>query len=137
MNDFTKRTLTTTLVTRAFDPSAYMLSKQQKLRRLLTQYVCCCTLIGQCNGNSFLKEHAQGSSNLHQLKFYALRTEVRGDFNIHGTKNFQNAVFLQKSNIYDVVSLLNLWWTKKTCSPHEILTQLASTENTFFRCFQY
>ena len=37
-----------------------------------------------------------------------LRTEVRGDFNIHGTKYFQYAVFLQKSKIHDVVSLLNL-----------------------------
>ena len=25
-----------------------------------------------------------------------LRTEVKGDFNIHGTKNFQYAVFLRK-----------------------------------------
>ena len=65
-----------------------------------------------------------------------LRTEVRGDFNIHGTKYFQYAVFLQKSKIHDVVSLLNLWWAKKTCSLHEILTQLVITENTFFRCFQ-
>ena len=30
-----------------------------------------------------------------------LRTEVRGDFNIHGTKNFQDAVFHQKSKNYD------------------------------------
>ena len=59
-----------------------------------------------------------------------LRTEVRGDFDIHGTKFFQDAVFLQKSNIYDVVSLLNLWWTKKTCSLHEILTWLVITEKT-------
>ena len=65
-----------------------------------------------------------------------LRTEVRGDFNIHGTKYFQYAVFLQKSKIHDVVSLLNLWWAKKTCSLHEILTQPVITENTFFRCFQ-
>ena len=49
-------------------------------------------------------------------------------FNIHGTKYFQYAVFLQKSNIYDVLSLLNLWWAKKTCSPREILTQLFITE---------
>jgi hypothetical protein len=51
-----------------------------------------------------------------------LRTEVRGDFNIHETKYFQYAVFLQKSKIHDVVSLLNLWWAKKTCSLHEIDT---------------
>ena len=34
------------------------------------------------------------------------RTEVRGDFNIHGTKHFQDAVFHQKYKKYDVVSLL-------------------------------
>ena len=28
-----------------------------------------------------------------------LRTVVRGNFNIHGTKNFQDAVFHQKSKI--------------------------------------
>ena len=30
-----------------------------------------------------------------------LRTEVRDDFNIHGTKYFQDAVFYQKSKIQD------------------------------------
>ena len=55
---------------------------------------------------------------LHLIKkkpfvYHYLRTEVRGDFNIHGTKYFQYAVFLQKSKIHDVVSLLNLWWAKK------------------------
>ena len=65
-----------------------------------------------------------------------LRTEVKGDFNIQGTKYFQYAVFLEKSKIHDVVSLLNLWRAKKTCSLHEILTQPVITENTFFRCFQ-
>ena len=64
-----------------------------------------------------------------------LRTKVRGDFNIHGTKYFQYAVFLQKSNIYDVLSLLNLWWAKKTCSPREILTQLFITETPFSDLF--
>ena len=39
--------------------------------------------------------------------------QVRGDFNIHGTKKFSNAVFHQKSNNHDVVSLLFLWWAKK------------------------
>ena len=29
----------------------------------------------------------------------SLRTVVRGNFNIHGTKNFQDAVFHQKSKI--------------------------------------
>ena len=42
-----------------------------------------------------------------------IRTEVRGDFNIHGTKFFLDAVFHQKSKIYDVVSLLYLWWAKQ------------------------
>ena len=37
-----------------------------------------------------------------------LRTEVRDDFNIHGTKNFQDSVFHQKSKIHDVLSLLCL-----------------------------
>ena len=37
-----------------------------------------------------------------------LRTVVRGNFNIHGTKNFQDAVFHQKSKIYDFSSILNL-----------------------------
>ena len=37
----------------------------------------------------------------------------RGDFNIHGTKYFLDAVFHQKSKIYDVVSLLYVWWVKK------------------------
>ena len=42
----------------------------------------------------------------------AFRTKVRGDFNIHGTKYFQNAVFHQKSKNY-AVSLLYLWLAKK------------------------
>ena len=37
-----------------------------------------------------------------------LRTVVRGNFNIHGTKNFQGAVFHQKSKIYDFLSILKL-----------------------------
>ena len=39
----------------------------------------------------------------------ALRTEVRGNFNIHGTKIFWDAVFHDKSKFYDVLSILNLW----------------------------
>ena len=42
-----------------------------------------------------------------------LRTEVRGDFKIHGTKYFQDPVFHQKSRIYDVLSLLYLWLAKQ------------------------
>lgn len=38
-----------------------------------------------------------------------LRTDVRGDFNIHGTKFFQDAGFHEKSKIYDVLSILELW----------------------------
>ena len=38
-----------------------------------------------------------------------LRTVVRGNFNIHGTKIFWDAVFHQKSKIYDFSSILNLW----------------------------
>ena len=43
-----------------------------------------------------------------------LRTEVRGDFNIHGTKYFEDAVFHQKSKNYDVVSLLFSPWNIDT-----------------------
>ena len=47
--------------------------------------------------------------------YLILKTKVRGDFNvkIHGTKYFQNAVFHQKSKIYDVLSLLYLWLAKQ------------------------
>ena len=54
-----------------------------------------------------------------------------GDFNIHRTKYFKDAVFHQKSKIYDVLSLLNIWLAKKTCPLHEILTRLVITENAF------
>ena len=47
------------------------------------------------------------------VKVLHLRTEVRGDFNIHGTKYFWNAGFHQKSKKYDVVSLLYLCRGKK------------------------
>jgi hypothetical protein len=60
-----------------------------------------------------------------------LRTEVRGDFNIHGTKFFDNAVFHQKSKKYDVVSLPVPLVGQKTCPPREILTWLFITENAF------
>ena len=50
---------------------------------------------------------------------------------MHGTKYFQDAVFHQKSKIYDVVSLLDLQLAIKTCSLHEILTNLVITENAF------
>ena len=63
------------------------------------------------------------------LIFPLLRTEVRGDFNIHGTKFFYNAVFHQKSNKYDVVSLPVPLVGQKTCPPREILTWLFITEN--------
>ena len=42
-----------------------------------------------------------------------LRTEVRGDFNIHGTKYFLDAFFHQKSKKYDVPSLLSIWLAKQ------------------------
>ena len=58
-----------------------------------------------------------------------LRTEVRGDFNIHGTNFFYNAVVYQKSNKYDVVSLPVPLVGQKTCPPHEILTWLFIIEN--------
>ena len=57
-----------------------------------------------------------------------LRTKVRGDFNIHGTKYFYDAVFHQKSKNYGVVSLPVPLVGQKTCALHEILTRLVSTE---------
>ena len=57
---------------------------------------------------------------------YALRTEVRVDFNIHETKKFYDAVFHQKSKKYDVLSLLYLWLAKKPRPLHEILTWLVT-----------
>ena len=64
-----------------------------------------------------------------------LRTEVRGDFNIHGTKYFKDAVFHQKSKNYDVVSLPVPLVGQKTCALHEILSRLVSTENAFSHFF--
>jgi hypothetical protein len=60
-----------------------------------------------------------------------LRAEVRGNFNIHGTKYFYNAVFHQKSKDYDVVSLLVPLVGQKTRPLHEMFTQLVITENAF------
>ena len=65
-----------------------------------------------------------------------LRTEIRGDFNIHGTKFFHNAVFHQKSKKYDVVSLPVPLVGQKTRPPREILTWLFITEDPFRRHFQ-
>ena len=65
-----------------------------------------------------------------------LRQVVRGNFNIHRTKKFQDAVFHQKSKIYDDLSLLYLWLAKKTRALHEILTRLVITENHLFMRFQ-
>ena len=56
----------------------------------------------------------------------SLRTAVRGDFNIHGTKYFKDAVFHQKSKIYDVGSLLYLWLAKKTCPLKFIYSEKAT-----------
>ena len=59
-----------------------------------------------------------------------MRTDVGGDFNIHVTKFFYNAVFRQKSNKYDVVSLPVPLVSQKTCPPREILTRLIIIETT-------
>ena len=64
--------------------------------------------------------------------FKHLRTKVRGDFDIHGTKYFQDVVFHQKSKKYDVVSLLFLWWAKKPV----LSMLLVITENAFGRRFE-
>ena len=59
-------------------------------------------------------EHNGEKGVMVMLKFLSaysiinLRTDVRGDFNIHGTKNFQDAVFHHKSKIYDFLSILKL-----------------------------
>ena len=65
------------------------------------------------------------------LNLQVLRTEVRGDFNIHGTKYFYNAVFHHKSKKYDVVSLSVPLVGHKTRPLHEMLTRLVIIENAF------
>ena len=60
-----------------------------------------------------VKEFVLVNEKLGTNKPKNIRTEDRGDFNIHGTKYFYDAVFHQKSKIYDVVSLLYLWLAKK------------------------
>ena len=75
-------------------------------------------------------------ANFEFKDFKVLRTEVRGDFNIHGTKFFHNAVFHQKSKKYDVVSLPVPLVGQKTRPPREILTWLFITEDPFRRHFQ-
>ena len=75
---------------------------------------------------------AQTSLNLYETaQIIHLRTEVRSDFNIHGTKYFYDAVFHQKSKDYDVVSLPVHMVGQKICPLHEILTRLVITVNTF------
>ena len=49
------------------------------------------------------------SARLFHNTLCTLRTEVRGNFNIHGTNIFWDAVFHDKSKIYDVLGILNLW----------------------------
>ena len=51
------------------------------------------------------------------------------------TKYFQDAIFHQKSKIYDVLSLLYLLVGQTTRSLHEILTRLFITENAFSGVF--
>ena len=54
--------------------------------------------------------------------FSSLRTEVRGDFNFHGTK------WCCKPPVLLV--------GQKNCPLHEMLTRLVITENAFQQCFQ-
>ena len=63
--------------------------------------------------------------------YIVLRTEVRGDFNIHRTKYFYNAVFHQKSKNYYVLSLPVPLVGQKICPLHEMLKQMVITENGF------
>ena len=67
---------------------------------------------------------------------FSIKPCVRGDFNIHGTKYFYNAVFHQKSKNYDVVSLPVPLVGQKTHPLHEMLTRLVITENAFQSRFQ-
>ena len=103
---------------------------EEKLSQLLEHLLENGTVVDGTMATSPSHQQVNSKTTLTKILYLTFLTPlVRGDFNIHGTKNFQDAVFLQKSNIYDVVSFLNLWWTKKTCSLHEILTQLVITEN--------
>ena len=63
------------------------------------------------------REINKNKNSFHDYKY--LRTEVRGGFNIHGTKFFYNAVFHQKSKNYDFVSLPVPLVGQKTRPPSE------------------
>ena len=67
----------------------------------------------------------------HQINFKIIRTEVRGDFNIHATNYFLDTVFHQKSKTYDVLSLLYFWLAKKPRSLHELWKLLVMTEKAY------
>ncbi|MCP3849736.1 MAG: hypothetical protein GY694_05800, partial [Gammaproteobacteria bacterium] len=69
-----------------------------------------------------------------------LRTDVRGDFNIHGTKISWDAIYHQKSKIYNVLSILKLWL--RFLSPFlieilELLKKKKSREKIEIEIFQY
>ena len=65
---------------------------------------------GRSSGNKIFLKNVGEEAGVQQFTGeITFKNKVRGDFNIHGTKNFQYAVFLQKSKIHDVVSLLNLY----------------------------
>ena len=72
-----------------------------------------------CPPNGLVSEKKVEQENHHFIIICAcvtqslLRTEVRGDFNIHGTKYFYDAVFHQKSKKCVIISLLYLWLAKK------------------------
>ena len=72
----------------------------------------------------------RANPNVHE-SFDHLRTKVRGDFNIHGTKYFYNAVLHQKSKKYYVVSLPVPLVGQNIRPLHEMLTRLVITENAF------
>ena len=68
--------------------------------------------------------------------YIVLKTEVRGDFKIHQTICFYNAVFHQKSKNYDVVRLPVPLVGQTTRPLREILTWLVINEINFRRHFQ-
>ena len=64
--------------------------------------------------------------DLFQMDFH-LRTEVTGDFNIHGTRIFRMLFSIKNKKKYDVVIPSVPLVGQKTCAIHEILSRLAIT----------
>ena len=72
--------------------------------QIFTVIVSCDSIIDFFSNSYFIVQiyHAKSFKKKHIRPLYLnflLRTVVRGNFNIHGTKNFQYAVFHHKSKI--------------------------------------